>query len=78
VRVLIGAWRISFHSSRRNNNGINAFRNVIDALDTEEVSKRVALRLFMAVDDDDDICLWDRILRVCNIRQFFLIVAHKL
>lgn len=45
ARIVIGSCRSLFHDSRSNSRGVNALSVVMDALETEDVSKRVALRL---------------------------------
>lgn len=50
--VVVGSWRSDFHDSRNNNNGARALITVTEDFDVEEVSNRVAFRLFVGVDVD--------------------------
>ena len=50
--VAVGSWRSDFHDSRNNSNGARALISVTEDFDVEEVSNRVAFRLFWGVDVD--------------------------
>jgi hypothetical protein len=50
--VVVGSWRRDFHDRRNNNNGARALISVTEDFDVEEVSNRVAFRLFVRVDVD--------------------------
>jgi len=50
--VVEGFCRSDFHDSRRNSNGASALISATEDFDVEEVSNRVAFRLFVGVDVD--------------------------
>jgi len=50
--VFVGSCRREFHDSRSNNKGAKALISMTEDFEVEEVSNRVAFRLFVGVDVD--------------------------
>lgn len=52
ARLDTGSFNKELHDSRRSSKGVNALSMVTDALEMEDVNKRVGLRLFVRVEVD--------------------------